>query len=104
MGKAQKRLIALSGPSCVGKGPLLAAAREFHGELPFDLVAVIKSRESRRGSPRPDEALLWDNPDYFRPCPEIKRLRGDRYLHATVRVPQALDWSDRGGRKGPRRG
>jgi guanylate kinase len=24
MGKAQKRLIALSGPSCVGKGPLLA--------------------------------------------------------------------------------
>lgn len=92
MGKAQKRLIALSGPSCVGKGPLLAAAREFHGELPFDLVAVIKSRESRRGSPRPDEALLWDNPDYFRPSREIKRLRGDRYLHATSHgFPQALD-------------
>lgn len=92
MAKVRKRLIALSGPSCVGKGPLLAAAAEFHRELPFDLISVIKSKESRCGEPRPDESALWGDPDYFRPQQEIKRLRGDRYLRATSHgFPQALD-------------
>lgn len=92
MGTARKRLIALSGPSCGGKGPLLAAVAEFHPELEFSLLSVIKSRESRGGQPRPDEADIWNDPDYFRPGAEIESLAGERYLHAVSHgFPQVLD-------------
>jgi guanylate kinase len=89
---ARKRLIALSGPSCGGKGPLLAAVAEFHRELDLATFAVIKSTESRGGGPRPDEADIWDDPDYFRPRAELESLTGDRYLHAVSHgFPQVLD-------------
>ncbi len=89
---AAKRLFAISGPSCGGKGPLLAAASEFFPELDFSTLSVIKNRESRGGSPRPDEAGIWDNPDYFRPRAEIELLTGDRYIHAASHgFPQVLD-------------
>ncbi len=92
MDPAGKRLIALSGPSCGGKGPLLAAAAEFHADLNFSTLAVIKSRESRSGGPRPDETAIWNDPDYFRPRTEIESLEGDRYIHAVShRYPQVLD-------------
>lgn len=92
MSTARKRLIALSGPSCGGKGPLLAAAAEFHRNLDFSTFSVIKSRESRSGAPRPDETVIWDDPDYFRPRAEIESLEGDRYIHAVSHgFPQALD-------------
>lgn len=92
MASPAKRLIAVSGPSCGGKGPLLAAAAKFHGELQFSSFSVIKSKESRGAGPRPDEADIWDDPDYFRPQAEIGSLTGDRYLHAVSHgFPQVLD-------------
>jgi guanylate kinase len=85
-------LIALSGPSCGGKGPLLAAAAEFHPELTLTTFSVIKSRESRGPKPRPDEAGIWNDPDYFRPRQEIESLSGDRYVGAVSHgFPQVLD-------------
>ncbi|MHB8899964.1 MAG: hypothetical protein ACYC6Y_14550 [Thermoguttaceae bacterium] len=87
----RKRLVALSGPSCGGKGPLLAAAR-FLPEVRFSSLAVIKSRESRGGGPRPDEIAIWDDPDYFRPRAEIESLAGDRYVHTVSHgFPQVVD-------------
>lgn len=69
------RLVILSGPSCVGKGPLLDSINAFHPEIQYDLVRVIKSLESRpNGKLRPD-----DNPNDFKTAEEIKNL-GRKYL------------------------
>ena len=62
----KKRLIILSGPSCVGKSPLTAAVKKFQPEIKFVQVAVIKSKESRYDKPRPDELAVWKNPDCWR--------------------------------------
>ncbi len=92
MGNLGKRLISLSGPSCGGKGPLLAAAAEFFKEPPFSALSVIKCRESRGGVARPDERAIWDDLNYFRTRAEIEGLSGPRYLHATSHgFPQVLD-------------
>lgn len=92
MDPARKRLIAISGPSCGGKGPLLAAVSQFHAELQCTTLSVIKCRESRASQPRPDESGIWDDPDYFRTRAEIEALVGDRYLHAVSHgFPQVLD-------------
>jgi guanylate kinase len=87
-----KRLIALSGPSCGGKGPLLAASTEFHPELDFFTFSVVKSRESRGTVPRPDEGQIWNDPDHFRPRAEIESLASERYVHGVSHgFPQVLD-------------
>jgi guanylate kinase len=88
-----KRFIIVSGPSCVGKGPLIAAVREFYPEVGFEQVPVIKSRESRVKGVRPDEEAIWGNPDYFRAASEIEGLRGDeRYVVGDSRgFAQAFD-------------
>ena len=92
MQTTRKRLIAISGPSCGGKGPLLAAAAEFHRDLEFSTFSVIKSRESRGELPRPDEVDIWEDPYCFRPRVEIESLAGDRYVHAVSHgFPQVLD-------------
>lgn len=63
------RLVLLSGPSCVGKGPLVNALRRHHPELAAPLVPLVL-HNSR--APRPGEA---DGVDYhFRPREEIQRL------------------------------
>ncbi len=63
------RLVLLSGPSCVGKGPLVSALRRHHPELAAQLVPLVL-HNSR--APRPGEA---DGVDYhFRPRPEIEEL------------------------------
>lgn len=63
------RLVLLSGPSCVGKGPLAGALRRHHPELAAPLVPLVL-HNSR--APRPGEA---DGVDYhFRARPEIERL------------------------------
>ncbi|NLS90964.1 MAG: hypothetical protein GXX96_02100 [Planctomycetaceae bacterium] len=92
MDPARKGLIAISGPSCGGKGPLLAAVNQFHAEMRITSFSVIKCRESRASQPRPDEAGIWDDPDYFRTRVEIESLVGDRYVHAVSHgFPQVLD-------------
>ena len=77
----QKRLILLSGPSCVGKGPLTAAVKEFRPEIKFTKLSVIKSKQSRHNVPRPDEYGVWNNPDCWRTEEEFAALKGnDRFV------------------------
>lgn len=67
------RLLLLSGPSCVGKGPLLAALRRCHPELPFASPVVHTSR-----SPRPGE--LDGREFHFRDAEAIRRYDPDRFF------------------------
>ena len=63
------RLVLLSGPSCVGKGPLVSALGRHHPELATQLTPLVlyNSRD-----PRPAEV---DGVDYhFRPRADIERL------------------------------
>lgn len=77
----EKRLIILSGPSCVGKGPLTAAVKKFRPEINFIKLAVIKSKQSRNLMPRPDEQEVWDNPSCWQSEEQIKALKdNDRYI------------------------
>lgn len=75
------RLVILSGPSCVGKGPLHAALRKFYPDLAGTLQPVVL-HNSR--SPRPAEI---DGVDYhFRSREEIEALRGrDGFVVMDVR-------------------
>lgn len=91
MGK--KRFVILSGPSCVGKGPLVAAVKRFHPDLEYAAIPTIKSRESRPKGPRPDEVDVWKNPDYWRSQAELLAVAGDpSYLVGDCRgLPQGVD-------------
>jgi guanylate kinase len=65
------RLVILSGPSCVGKGPLHAALRRLYPELAGAMRTVVLYNSR---SPRPGER---DGVDYhFRRREEIEALRG----------------------------
>ncbi|MDD5135454.1 MAG: hypothetical protein PHP01_08605 [Phycisphaerae bacterium] len=76
-----KRLVILSGPSCVGKSPLTEAVKKFRPNVKFVQVAVIKSKESRYNRPRPDEHIVWDNPDCWRTMEQIEELKNNpRYI------------------------
>jgi len=85
------RLVILSGPSCIGKGPLHAALKKFHPELAARLHQIVLYNDR---TPRPAEV---DGVDYhFRSREEIDGLRGnDRYVVMEVRGDlQALDLVD----------
>ncbi len=74
------RFVLLSGPSCIGKGPLFAALQRHHPELADRLkpIALYNDR-----APRPGEA---DGVDYhFRPRAEIAAL-GRKEGHVAVDV------------------
>lgn len=74
------RLVILSGPSCVGKGPLLAALRRIHPELAGRLKQIVLFNDR---AARPGEV---DGVDYhFRPRDEIEALT-DRPGYITVDV------------------
>lgn len=80
------RLVLLSGPSCVGKGPLVSALRRHHPELAARLVPLVlyNSRDPRSGE--------QDGTDYhFRPRAEIEAL-GEGFVSCDVRGDaQALE-------------
>lgn len=76
----EKRLILISGPSCVGKGPLTAAVKHFRPDVKFTKLSVIKSKQSRHNIPRPDERTVWDNPDCWRTQEEIDSLVGNDHF------------------------
>lgn len=85
------RLVVLSGPSCVGKGPLHAALRKFYPELAARLQPIVLYNSR---TPRPAEQ---DGVDYhFRPREEIEGLRDDEsFVVLDVRGDlQALDLRD----------
>ena len=82
------RLVLLSGPSCVGKGPLVSALRRHYPDLAAPLVPLVLYNSR---APRPGEA---DGVDYhFRPRDEIEDLAsGDGYVACDVRGDyQALE-------------
>jgi len=85
------RLVILSGPSCVGKGPLYAALGRFYPELAGGLQQIVLYNSR---SPRPAEE---DGVDYhFRPRDAIEALReDDHFVVMDVRGDlQALDLRD----------
>jgi guanylate kinase len=85
------RLIILSGPSCVGKGPLHAAFSKFYPELAAGLRKLVLYNCR---APRPGEI---DGKDYlFRSREEIEQLRQkENFIVLDVRGDlQAVDMSD----------
>ena len=91
------RFVMLSGPSCVGKGPLYSALRKFYPDLAGRLKQVVlyNSRD-----PRPGEQEGRDY--YFRPREEIEELakkpgftsadvRGDLQAIEVARIKTMLD-------------
>jgi guanylate kinase len=81
----KKRLIILSGPSCVGKSPLLKALKRVHPRMPFVMPIFYTSRP-----PRTIEQEAVDY--YFRSEKEIRSFRQDRYIVAKTRtVWQGID-------------
>ncbi|RPI03074.1 MAG: hypothetical protein EHM72_02465 [Calditrichaeota bacterium] len=79
------KLVLLSGPSCVGKTPLLNSLRLFYPQVLWGRPVLYTSRE-----PRPNEE---DGKDYhFRSEQEIQALPQSRYVTAKTRnVWQAID-------------
>ena len=85
------RFIILSGPSCIGKGPLHAAFRKFHPELADKLTKLVLYNSR---APRPAEI---DGKDYhFRRREEIESFRNkDNFIVLDVRGDlQAADLND----------
>ncbi len=81
-------LFIISGPSCVGKGPLVKALAQFHPDAVSGLQPVVLYNDR---APRPGEV---DGVDYhFRKRAEIEALDGDeRYRVMEVRGDlQAVD-------------
>ena len=75
------RFVMLSGPSCVGKGPLYGALKRFYPDLAGNLKQIVlyNSRD-----PRPGEEEGVDY--YFRPRQEIEELaQQPGYVAADVR-------------------
>ena len=82
------KLILLSGPSCIGKGPLIAALRKFYPQLMSGLKKLVLYNSRK---PRPGET---DGKDYhFRKRDTIEQFQNQsRYLVADVRGDlQAID-------------
>jgi guanylate kinase len=87
-GEASKRLVILSGPSCVGKSPLDKALGRFYPELRSALRKLVLYNSR---APRPGEV---DGVDYhFRTRSQVEAFRAeDRYAVLDVRGDlQALD-------------
>ena len=88
MTTGSRRLVILSGPSCVGKSPLARCLHRFHPELHRRLQTLVLYNSR---SPRPGEA---DGVDYhFRTREQIEAMRDqDRFALLDVRGDlQALD-------------
>ncbi|MBW8034772.1 MAG: hypothetical protein FVQ79_03735 [Planctomycetes bacterium] len=83
----------LSGPSCVGKGPLLAALNTFHPDLKYSEIPVIKSKDSRPDGPRPGEERMWEDEDFFRTTEDLCKLENNpQFLVGECRrLRQAVD-------------
>jgi len=82
------KMVVLSGPSCVGKGPLFTALRRFYPDLAGKFKQLVLFND--RG-PRPGEEEGIDY--FFRPRGEIEALQNlDGYVMADVRGDlQALE-------------
>jgi guanylate kinase len=79
---ASGRLVVLSGPSCIGKSPLVKALAQFHPDLHNKLKPLVLYNSC---SPRPGEK---EGEDYhFRRREEIENLR-ERENFVVMEVPR----------------
>ncbi len=81
----RKRLIILSGPSCVGKSPLLKALKRVHPEISFQMPILYTSR--------PPRSIETEGVDYyFRSEQDIRSYPSERYIIGQIRkIWQAID-------------
>lgn len=91
-----KKLVVLSGPSCVGKGPLLKALRKYHPEIKFSELVLCNSRRPRlKTGTRAYEVTAYEVHGidyYFLPRGLFDQLDRDRFIVANVRSDiQAID-------------
>ena len=81
----KKRLIILSGPSCVGKSPLINALEKVHPEISFQMPILYTSRQ-----PRSMETNGVDY--YFRSEQDIRSYPPERFIVGQIRrIWQAID-------------
>lgn len=83
-----RKFVVLSGPSCIGKGPLFAALRRLYPALAITLKPIVLYND-RAVRPGEEDGVDY----YFRPRGEIEALR-ERPDHIVVDVRgdlQALD-------------
>ena len=87
----KKKLVVLSGPSCVGKGPLRQAVKRYHPEIRLaDLVLCTSRRPRLRSDTRTYEVHGIDF--YFFPRSMFDQLDRSRFIVANVRSDvQAID-------------
>lgn len=87
----KKKLVILSGPSCVGKGPLKKALKKYHTEIKFAEPVLFTSRSPRlKAQTRNYEVHGVDY--YFMPESIIRNLNPKDYIVAEVRSDvQAMD-------------
>jgi guanylate kinase len=90
---SKKKLVVLSGPSCVGKGPLKQAVRRYHPEIKFAELVLCTSRKPRfKSETRTYEVHGIDF--YFLPRSMFEQLDKNRFIVANVRSDvQAIDIS-----------
>ena len=81
----KKRLIILSGPSCVGKSPLIKALKRVHPEISFRMPILYTSR--------PPRSIETEGVDYyFRSEQDIRSFPPERYIIGQIRkIWQAID-------------
>jgi len=81
----KKRLIILSGPSCVGKSPLIKALKKVHPEISFQMPILYTSR--------PPRSIETEGVDYyFRSEQDITSYPPERYIIGQIRkIWQAID-------------
>lgn len=92
----QKKLVVLSGPSCVGKGPLRRALRKYHPEIKFAEIVLCNSRRPRlKVGTMPYEVTAYEVHGidyYFFPRSLFNQLDRSRFIVANVRSDiQAID-------------
>lgn len=87
----KKKLVVLSGPSCVGKGPLRRALKKYHPEIKFTELVLCNSRRPRlKGGTNTYEVHGIDY--YFLPRSLFEQLDRSRFVVANVRSDiQAMD-------------
>lgn len=91
-----KKLVVLSGPSCVGKGPLRAALRRYHKNIKYAELVVCNSRRPRlKKKTGPFEVNAYETHGldyYFLPRGLFAQLDSRRFIVAEVRTDvQAID-------------
>jgi guanylate kinase len=94
--KIMKKLVVLSGPSCVGKGPLRAALRRYHSEIKYAELVVCNSRrprlKQRTGAFEVNAYEVHGLDYYFLPRGLFPQLDPRRFIVGDVRSDvQAID-------------